>query len=37
MIRRENASTSKPQPRHSLSSNQPLHFKRESIYPHARV
>jgi hypothetical protein len=26
-----NAWTSRPQPRHSLSSNQPLHFKRESI------
>jgi IS30 family transposase len=32
MIRRENASTSKLQPRHSPSSSRPLHFKRESIW-----
>lgn len=37
MKRRENVSTSKPQPRHSLCSNQPLRFKRESICPLSRA
>jgi hypothetical protein len=32
-----NAWTSRRPPRHSPNSNQPLHFKRDSIYPPARV